>query len=137
MVRPDRGTFRTLAGRGAAVPLVLEVLADLDTPLSIFKKVDDGATSFLFESNEGGETWGRYSFIGVGTRASFTARGDTLEIRRGGRVERIAIPADRSVDPLDHLRPLLRELRLAELPGLAGQILKGQVRGRTVIEVNK
>ncbi len=118
MVRPDREAFRTLAGRGAAVPLVREVLADLDTPLSIFKKVDDGATSFLFESNEGGETWGRYSFIGIGTRASFTARGDTVEIRRGGGVERIAIPADRSVDPLDHLRPLLQELRLAELPGL-------------------
>ena len=118
MVRPDRDTFRALAGRGAAVPLVREVLADLDTPLSIFKKIDDGATAFLFESNEGGKTWGRFSFIGVGARASFIARGDVVEIRRGARLERIPLRADRSVDPLEHLRPLLRELRLAEIPGL-------------------
>ena len=51
MVRPDRDAFVQLAqsaGRGRAVPLVREVLADLDTPLAIFLKVDDGATAFLF-----------------------------------------------------------------------------------------
>ena len=83
MVRPDRDTFRALARHGQAVPLVHEVLADLDTPLAIFLKVDDGETAFLFESVEGGERWGRFSFIGVGARARFVSRAGQVEIRRG------------------------------------------------------
>ncbi len=118
MVRPDREAFRAHVGRGAYVPLVREVLADLDTPLAIFRKIDDGRTSFLFESAEGDEEWGRYSFIGLGSRAVFTARGPELEIRRGSSVERIALPKDRRTDPLDHLRPLLEEQRIADVPDL-------------------
>jgi anthranilate synthase component 1 len=118
MARPDRDTFRALAARGLAVPLVREVLADLDTPLSVFRKVDDGRTSFLFESVEGDERWGRYSFIGVGSRATFTARGREVRIERGGEVERVPLPPDHSRDPLDHLRPLIASLHPAELPGL-------------------
>jgi anthranilate synthase component 1 len=118
MVRPDVETFRTLARGGAAVPLVREVLADLDTALAIFLKVDDGRHSFLFESNEGGEHWGRYSFIGIGARAHFSARAGTVEIRRGDAVRRIELASDRSEDPLDHLRRLLAELAPAPLPDL-------------------
>ena len=69
MVRPDLESFRQLASRARAVPLVREVVADLDTALAIFLKVDDRRHAFLFESNEGGEHWGRYSFIGLGARA--------------------------------------------------------------------
>ncbi len=118
MVRPDRDTFCALARHGRAVPLVREVLADLDTPLGIFLKVDDGATAFLFESVEGGERWGRFSFIGVGARASFLSRAGQVEIRRGDDVERIELAADRRADPLEHLRTLLERLRPAELPDL-------------------
>ncbi len=118
MVRPDLESFRALARRGATVPLVHEVLADLDTPLATFLKVDDGETAFFFESVEVDEQWGRFSFIGIGSRAVFVARGGEIEVRRGGRVERTALPADRSEDPLIHLRTLLEELRPLELPGL-------------------
>ncbi len=118
MVRPDVETFRTLARSGAAVPLVREVLADLDTALSIFLKVDDGRHSFLFESNEGGEHWGRYSFIGIGARALFRAHGGKVEIARGDRVRNVALAADHGDDPLDHLRGLLAELAPAKLPDL-------------------
>jgi anthranilate synthase component 1 len=118
MVRPDVETFRTLARSGAAVPLVREVLADLDTALAIFLKVDDGRFSFLFESNEGGEHWGRYSFIGIGARAIFRAHGGKVEIRRGDALREIALAPDRSDDPLDHLRRLLAELAPAKLPDL-------------------
>jgi anthranilate synthase component 1 len=118
MVRPDRDSFRALAQRGAVVPLVREVLADLDTPLSLFLKLDDGVSSFLFESVEGGEDWSRFSIIGLGARARFTARGTRLEIERGERRETIELPADRSRDPLEHLRGLLEELRPVELPDL-------------------
>ena len=118
MVRPDRDSFRALARGVSAVPLVREVLADLDTPLAAFLKLDDGETSFLFESLEGGEQWGRYSIIGCGARASFTAKDGRVEIERRGEIETVELPADHSVDPLDHLRPLLAELRPVEIPGL-------------------
>ena len=118
MVRPDRDTFCALARQGRAVPLIHEVLADLDTPLAIFLKVDDGATGFLFESVEGGERWSRFSFIGVGARATFTARGGKVEIRRGQQVEQIDLGAEYGSDPLEHLRTLLERLRPVEIEGL-------------------
>ncbi len=118
MVRPDRDTFCALARQGRAVPLVHQALADLDTPLAIFLKVDDGATGFLFESVEGGEHWGRFSFIGVGARATFMARAGRVEIRRGEDVERIDLGGEHRSDPLEHLRTLLERLRPAELPNL-------------------
>jgi anthranilate synthase component 1 len=111
MVRPSRDTFRALARGSATVPLVREVLADLETPLASFLKLDDGETAFLFESVEGGEEWGRYSIIGCGSRASFIARDGRVEITRAGQTRTIELPDDRSVDPLEHLRPLLAGLR--------------------------
>ncbi|MEE8557890.1 MAG: anthranilate synthase component I [Myxococcota bacterium] len=123
MVCPDRETFRALARHGRAVLLAREVLADLDTPLAIFRKLDDGQTSFLFESVEGGERWGRYSFIGVGARARLIAQGGSLEVHRGDRVERHSVPETPEGDPLNHLRRLLRTLAPIEtgtLPRFAG-----------------
>ena len=59
-------TFRQLADAGHnLIPLVREVLSDLDTPLSVYLKLADGPNAYLFESVEGGETWGRYSIIGL------------------------------------------------------------------------
>jgi anthranilate synthase component 1 len=118
MVRPDLESFKKLARSAHAVPLVREVVADLDTALAVFLKVDDHRHAFLFESNEGGEKWGRYSIIGLGARAVFRARAGQVEIERGAerRVHRLA--SDRSEDPLDLLRHLLAQLRPAPLPDL-------------------
>ena len=80
--------------------------------------VDDGRHSFLFESNEGGEHWGRYSFIGIGARAIFRAHAGAVEIRRGETVRGYTLATDHSQDPLDLLRVLLAELAPAPLPGL-------------------
>ncbi len=118
MVRPDLASFRALAARGPIVPLVREVLADLDTPLATFLKVDDGETTFLFESAEGEEHWGRFSFIGFGACATLIARNGRVEITRDGEREIIELPRDHSVDPLSHLRRLIAELRPVELPEL-------------------
>lgn len=123
MVRPKRSRFCALARGGRAVPLVLEVLVDFDTPLGIFRKLDDGIDSFLYESVEPDETWGRFSFIGVGARARFEARRARVEIERSGVRTRIDLAPDRSSDPLDHLRKLLAELapvELEDLPDFAG-----------------
>ena len=74
-LRPSQDEFENLASRGNLIPVVREILADMDTPLSLFRRLDDGRTSFLLESVEGGEKWARYSFMGVGARAMFRARG--------------------------------------------------------------
>jgi anthranilate synthase component 1 len=79
------------------------MMADLDTPLSLFRRLDDGRTTFLFESVEGGEKWGRYSFIGAGARAILRARGREVEWEEGGETRRIHAEGD----PLEILRDKL------------------------------
>jgi len=56
--------FRQLATMGNLVPVYREILADRETPVSAFSKINTGRTAFLFESIEGGERWARYSFLG-------------------------------------------------------------------------
>ncbi|HEY5656300.1 MAG TPA: anthranilate synthase component I [Myxococcota bacterium] len=107
MLRPSQEAFERLATRGNLVPVVREILADMDTPLSLFRRLDDGVTSFLFESAEGGEKWGRYSFIGSGARAVFRARGNAVEWSAGGETRRVDVAGD----PLEFLRDKLAELQ--------------------------
>src|SRR5262245_21368731 len=83
---PTAAEFRALAKSGKLVPVYREVFADLDTPVSAFRKVDDGPYAFLLESVEGGETWGRYSLLGSRPSLIFIARGDRCEIREGDKV---------------------------------------------------
>jgi anthranilate synthase component 1 len=68
------------------VPVVREVLSDLDTPLSVYLKLADGPHTYLFESVEGGERFGRYSIIGLPARRVYEFRGHTLEVREYGEV---------------------------------------------------
>jgi anthranilate synthase component I len=58
--------FEQLKSSYNRVPLVKEVFADLDTPLSVYLKLANNPYSYLFESVQGGEKWGRYSIIGLG-----------------------------------------------------------------------
>jgi len=104
-----------LAGRGNWIPVAWEILADLDTPLSIFRRLDDGATTFLLESVEGGEKWARYSFVGSGARAIFRARGREVEWSEGGETRRWRVAGD----PMEVLREKLREYRPVAPPGLS------------------
>ena len=64
MTGPDRDTFVDLARSHGVVPVWREVLADLETPLSVYAKLSGDGPSFLLESAEHGERWGRYSFVG-------------------------------------------------------------------------
>ena len=106
MLRTSPEQFETLARQGKHIPVVREVLADLETPLSLFRKIDDGRTAFLLESVEGGEKWARYSFLGVGSRATFRSTGNRVEWAEKGEVEVIEI--DAGGDPLEVLRERLR-----------------------------
>ena len=115
MLSPSQDVFEELAHRGNLVPVVREVVVDLDTPLSIFRRLDDGHTSFLFESVEGGERWARYSFIGVGSRAIFRARGANVEWSEAGETESFEVDGD----PLEVLRDKLAGLHVAQPEGMS------------------
>ncbi len=115
MLRPSEEAFERLAARGNLIPVVREILADHDTPLSLFRRLDDGQTAFLLESVEGGEKWARYSFIGSGARCVFRARGREVEWLEDGRVRRERAPGD----PLELLRARLARLHPALPEGLA------------------
>jgi len=114
VLRPSLDQFQELAPKGNWIPVAREILADLDTPLSLFRRIDDGETAFLFESVEGGEKWARYSFMGCGARAIFRARGSDVEWSEGGRVERVRVEGD----PLEVLRAKLKELQPVVSPDL-------------------
>ena len=113
MNAPTLSQYRELARGANLIPVMREILADLDTPVSAFLKLDRGDAAFLLESLEGGDTWGRYSILGFRPSMEFRAQGRTVEIRRGERTER-----RESSDPLGTLRELLHSVRPADVPGL-------------------
>jgi anthranilate synthase component 1 len=115
LYRPSRESFEELATRGNLIPIVREVRADLDTALSLFQRLDDGRTSFLFESAEGAEKWARHSFMGRGARAIFRSRGRDVEWVEGGATQRIQVDGD----PLDFLREKLADIK-AVVPEIEG-----------------
>ncbi|HOC01223.1 MAG TPA: anthranilate synthase component I [Verrucomicrobiota bacterium] len=82
---PTRSEFATLAEHGNLIPVARRVLADYETPLSAYLKIRGSEESFLFESVEGGEHLGRYSFVGCAPRAVIVQHGDTVELREHGR----------------------------------------------------
>jgi anthranilate synthase component 1 len=113
MITPTLEAYRTLARGANLVPVMREVLADHDTPVSAFAKLNRGDAAFLLESLEGGETWGRYSILGFRPATEFRAKGRVVEIRKGERTTR----SDRD-DPLAALQELIREVKAAAVPGL-------------------
>ena len=113
MHKPDLETFKNLGEETELVPVYREILADLDTPLTIFAKVaSHDSHAFLFESLEGGEKWGRYSFIGIDPLLTFTSSRDKMEIRRGDTVE------TRTGNPLKELRNLLASFKAHQAESL-------------------
>lgn len=96
------------------VALTRELPADLDTPVGTYLKLGNRPYSFLFESMQGGETWGRYSFIGLPCREVLTVRGTTIERRVDGeRVEQAE-----SDNPFEWLKAYADRFRVEEAPGL-------------------
>ena len=84
MIVPTRSEFESLARDDRLVPVYREVFADHDTPVSAFRKIDEGPYAFLLESVEGGEKWGRFSLLGSRPSRVFIARGERCEIHEGG-----------------------------------------------------
>ncbi|MBY6203626.1 anthranilate synthase component I [Halomonas denitrificans] len=96
------------------IPVWRSVAADLDTPLSVYLKLADGPNSFLLESVEGGENWGRYSIIGLPCRRAYRASGRTFEVLDHGRV----VETREDVDPLDEIAKLAESVSMPRIDGL-------------------
>lgn len=107
--------FAELAAQGYnRIPVMREVLADLDTPLSSYLKLARGAYSYLFESVQGGEKWGRYSMIGLPARTVLKAYGERICIERDG----VIIEETTQADALAFVEEFKLRYRAPELPGL-------------------
>jgi len=104
---PSLSAFQRMANQGNLIPIYEEVHFDWETPISAFRKIDDGMFSFLLESVEGGEKWGRYSFLGSSPAYLFRSKGKEFEIIRNGEVLR----KGKERDPLLALDGLLKNYR--------------------------
>jgi anthranilate synthase component 1 len=107
--------FKRLAAQGFnRVPLVLETFADLDTPLSIYLKLANRPYSYLLESVQGGERFGRYSFIGLPAQTRLVVRGHRVLVLHGETVTEDL----ESADPLTFIGDYVKRFKAAPLDGL-------------------
>lgn len=111
---PAPAEFLRLARRGNVIPVSREILADFETPLSAYLKLEGRGPAYLLESAEQGERWGRYSFLGSSPALVVESRGRRMRVtgRRGRRRWTTAS------DPLQELQRLLAPYRSVEVPGL-------------------
>src|SRR5580698_9962810 len=86
MYSPSLESFLKLATQGNVIPVARRLLADFETPLSAYHKIRGQGESFLFESVEGGEHIGRYSFVGCNPRAVVRQIGNRVEVIENGKV---------------------------------------------------
>ena len=107
--------FKKLAGMEYnRIPVMREILADLETPLSAYMKLGDVPYSYLFESVQGGEKWGRYSIIGLSSHTILRVSGNELTIERDGNITH----RKRTGDPLHDVEEFMRQFRVPLITGL-------------------
>ena len=109
--------FSALAAQGFnRIPVMRQVLADVDTPVSTYLKLASAPYSYLFESVQGGEKWGRYSIIGLPATTIIKVFGHDVVIEDDGEeCERFSVD-----DPLDFITDYQSKFRVANVPGLPG-----------------
>jgi len=128
MFSPTLDEFVALAQRGNLVPVTRRLLADFETPLSAYRKLRGQGESFLLESVEGGDTVGRYSFVGCNPRAVIKQTADRVEVLENGRVTEICRvtpqPAADDVgavrDGLEVIERVMRRFQPVPVPGAPG-----------------
>jgi anthranilate synthase component 1 len=114
MYYPTKTEFITLAKKGNLIPVYREILADFETPLSAFTKIDKGDFSFLLESVEGGERLARYSFLGSEPSLVFSSKFKRIEVREGTSVRRFMTRGD----PIEELKRILHRYTFVKVRGL-------------------
>ncbi len=110
---PSKEEFIKYSGKGNLIPVFGEILADFDTPLSAFSKIDSGGYSFLLESVEGGERLARYSFLGSSPYVIFSSKGNKVVLETGKSKKSFT-----SDDPIRELKDLLSKYKFVHVKGL-------------------
>ena len=111
----NKSDFDSYAASGYThIPVVREVLADLDTPLSTYIKLAGGPYSYLFESVSGSEKANRYSIIGLSARQLLRVHGNTVEILEDGKT----VETDTTADPMEAVRDFHNRFRSPDIPEL-------------------
>ena len=119
MTTPDAQSerFNRQAADGhTRIPVVREVFSDLDTPLSVYLKLADGPHTYLFESVEGGERFGRYSIIGLPAQRVYAFAGHTLYVTEHGEL----VEAREVADPFAEVERLRTQFSVPKIDGLPG-----------------
>ncbi len=107
--------FEALVAEGYnMVPVARTILADMETPLSAYRKLAAGPFSFLFESVQGGEKWGRYSIIGLPARRWMTVRGNQVQLYTDNKL----VQSLEAQDPLDFVEQRHAHFKSAPISGL-------------------
>ena len=123
-MQPDFKQFNELLSKGIFVPVSQEIPADLETPVTVFMKLEKLGASFLLESVESGKNLGRYSVIGLGPSFTFKVENDTAIINRNGQESKILL-ADK--DPFNILKELLSEYKVATIEDNVAGLFSGAV----------
>ncbi|HIA95596.1 MAG TPA: anthranilate synthase component I, partial [Gammaproteobacteria bacterium] len=104
------------------IPISVEILADMETPLSVFKKLGNKPFSYLFESVEGGEKWARYSLIGLPSSTVIKVYKNTIQIYEDGQI----VEEVTSQDPLKFIEEYQEDINVKlndELPAFTGGLV--------------
>jgi len=112
---PDKDRFCSLAKQYNVIPVCAEILADTETPVSLLKKIyNNKGPVFLLESVEGGERWGRYSFLSASARFHVRVYPEVVEIEKNGSINRII----HNGKPLTVLKNFMQRFNPAPMQGL-------------------
>ncbi|MBN1363284.1 MAG: anthranilate synthase component I [Syntrophaceae bacterium] len=114
MYQPSFAEFEKLAKKGNLIPVYREILADVETPVSVLMKLQKKEHFYLLESVEGGEKWGRYSFLGTDAGVIFRICGNKVIIEENGKVT----THEHKGNPLNFLRELLKRYMPVAISGL-------------------
>ncbi len=118
MYSPTLDEFLKLAAKGNLIPVTRRILADFETPLSAYRKIRGQGESFLFESVEGGEHIGRYSFVGCNPRAVIRQDGQHVQMFENGRVTETAVVGKDVKDGLEVVERVMKKYRAVAIPNL-------------------
>ena len=125
MYSPTLEEFKKLAAQGNLIPVTRCLLADLETPLSAYRKIRGQGDSFLFESVEGGEHIGRYSFVGCNPRSLIRQTRDQVHVIENGKViEKYVVSREKVAsrenvkDGLEVVEKVLKRYKAVTIPSL-------------------
>ena len=120
--KPSFSNFKALATQGNVIPVYREFLGDTETPVSTYLKIKEKHLSYLLESAEGSEKWGRYSFIGYMPYLTIISREGEMEVREEG-VKQVLRNVDNPLEVLRNISRRFEPVPVSELPPFQGGLV--------------